>query len=108
MLTSPPFLPLLPFVVFHEQEVLHWLNEVFIAPTATLQPQSSRVKNAYGLSEFPGIAVNGVVSGDIELQLVPVPELDVVECGQVVVRRGPVMAAMDDINSDRNSGASSE
>jgi long-chain acyl-CoA synthetase len=37
------------------------------------------VKNAYGSSEFPGISVNGEVNENVELELVPVPEHDVVE-----------------------------
>jgi long-subunit acyl-CoA synthetase (AMP-forming) len=60
------------------EEVLRWMVEVFMPPTATLKEQSSRVKNAYGLSEFPGISVNGVVNTTIELELVPVPESDIV------------------------------
>ena len=60
------------------EEVLHWMVELFMPPTATLKEQSSRVKNAYGLSEFPGISVNGVISSLIELELVPVPENDVI------------------------------
>lgn len=60
------------------EEVLQWMVELFMPPTATLKEQSSRVKNAYGLSEFPGISVNGVISSLIELELVPVPENDVI------------------------------
>ena len=48
-------------------------------PTSTLKEQSSRIKNAYGLSEFPGISVNGVISTIIDLELVPVPEYDIYE-----------------------------
>ena len=70
-------------------EVLTWLNEVFIAPTATFKPQSSRVKNAYGMSEFPGISVNGEISSGIDLELVPVPEVDVLDReGRVLMKRG--------------------
>lgn len=61
------------------EEVLQWMVQVFMPPTATLKEQSSRVKNAYGLSEFPGISVNGIVNSLIELELVPVPEHDVFE-----------------------------
>ena len=60
------------------EEVLRWMVDLFMPPTATLKEQSSRVKNAYGLSEFPGISVNGVISSLIELELVPVPENDVI------------------------------
>jgi hypothetical protein len=59
------------------EEVLQWMVLVFMPPTALLKEQSSRVKNAYGLSEFPGISVNGTVNSTIELELVPVPEQDV-------------------------------
>ena len=70
-------------------EVITWLNEVFMSPTATFQPQSSRVKNAYGMSEFPGISVNGEISTGIDLELVPVPEIDVVDReGNVLLKRG--------------------
>ena len=48
------------------------MESVFVPATTNFQSQSSRVKNAYGSSEFPGIAVNGRVNTDIELELVPV------------------------------------
>jgi long-subunit acyl-CoA synthetase (AMP-forming) len=78
------------------EEVLQWMVQVFMPPTATLKEQSSRVKNAYGLSEFPGISVNGIVNGLIELELVPVPEHDVYDSAssdrshvpKVICRRG--------------------
>lgn len=78
------------------EEVLQWMVQVFMPPTATLKEQSSRVKNAYGLSEFPGISVNGIVNGLIELELVPVPEHDICDSGasdggcelRVICRRG--------------------
>ena len=78
------------------EEVLQWMVQVFMPPTATLKEQSSRVKNAYGLSEFPGISVNGIVSSLIELELVPVPEHDVYDSAssdsgdetRVICRRG--------------------
>ena len=33
---------------------------------------ATRVKDAYGLTEFPGISVNGEISNDIDLRLRPV------------------------------------
>lgn len=59
------------------EEVIKWMTQVFMPQTTMLKEQSSRIKNAYGLSEFPGISVNGVISNAIDLELVPVPEKDI-------------------------------
>lgn len=37
--------------------------------------RSSRVRNAYGATEFPGISVNGEIGADVDLELVDIPHL---------------------------------
>jgi long-subunit acyl-CoA synthetase (AMP-forming) len=61
---------------FTSSLVMKWLDELFMPLTSTGKSQSSRVKNAYGSSEFPGISVNGEINRSIDLELVPVPEYD--------------------------------
>ena len=56
-------------------EVLQFLSETLVPRTTTGADQSSRVKNAYGASEFPGISVNGEIGEGVDLELVDVPEM---------------------------------
>lgn len=53
------------------REVIAWMDELFTPKTTNYSSQPSQVKNSYGSSEFPGIALNGVINQQIELQLVP-------------------------------------
>ena len=55
--------------------VLNWMKEVFAPKTTSGEEQGSRVQNAYGSTEFTGIAVNGEISQNIELKLIDVPEM---------------------------------
>ncbi len=56
-------------------EVLQFMRDVLTTPTTTGAEQSSRVKNAYGATEFPGISANGEVSDAVDLELVDVPDM---------------------------------
>ena len=64
---------------FTSDEVLRWMEEIFVPPTSLGKAQSSRVKNSYGSSEFPGISQNGEINENVDLELVPVPEFDTEE-----------------------------
>ena len=55
--------------------MIDWMTAVFAPKTTTGADQSSRVRNSYGTTEFPGISVNGEINDDIELELVAVPEM---------------------------------
>ncbi len=41
---------------------------------------STRVRNAYGATEFPGISVNGEIGVDVDLELVDLPQIGVNVC----------------------------
>lgn len=73
---------------FTSDEVLAWMDSLFMSPTSTGKAQASRLRNSYGSSEFPGISQNGEINESVDLELVPVPEFDVVTDGVCVSARG--------------------
>jgi len=75
------------------------MNALFSPLTTTYKTQSNIVKNAYGSSEFPGIAVNGIISTFVDLKLIAVPDRfdpDVSDPTNLSVRRGEICVRYKD------------
>lgn len=76
---------------FTSPEVLAWMSQLFMPLTTAGKDQSSRVKDAYGSSEFPGIAVNGVIDSEVQVSIRPLPfsscDDQSSQHGEIMVRR---------------------
>lgn len=53
-------------------EVIKFMGELLMDKTSSGEEQSSRVKDSYGSTEFPGISCNGEINAEVDLELVDV------------------------------------